>query len=97
MIQSLKSRIIYPNKSFNISEVPVRRSKTFVLLALTVIVLLASLFVVSNVQYSLHGIMWTIFQIKYLIYGTLGIIVGLIIGFYTGVIYTLRKQNKENK
>lgn len=74
-----------------------RRPKTFILLVLTVIVLLASLFVVSNVQYGLHSIMWTIFQIKYLIYTSLGLIVGLIIGFYAGVIYTLRKQNKENK
>ncbi len=70
-----------------------RRPKTILLAILSVIVLIALLFALTGLQQTLFHLFWGIFQLKYLIF----LAIGLIIGFFAGTIYTLRKQNKENE
>ncbi len=76
-----------------------RRPKTFILLALIIIILIAMLFALSGLQQSLFRLFWTIFQLKYLIY----FMFGLIVGYYSAYLrehlhnITAKKQNKENR
>lgn len=62
-----------------------RRTQTIILVILTLVVLIVILYVLSSVQQSFFHLLGTIFQIKYIIYSALGLIIGLIIGFYAGI------------
>lgn len=75
-----------------------RRPKTIIILLLAVVILLTlANTIITTIHGTLGRFFMDLFQLRLSLNGAIWLIIGLVIGYFIGVVDTTRRQNKENK
>ena len=75
-----------------------RRPKTLIILLIAVVILLTlANTIITTIHGTLGRIFMDLYQLRLSFNGAIWLIIGLVIGYFIGVIDTIKKQNKEKE
>lgn len=75
-----------------------RRPKTIIILLLTVVILLTlANTIITTIHGTLGRFFMDLFRLRLSLNGAIWLIIGLVIGYFIGIVDTIKKQNKEKE